>query len=70
MFLRVLMENGAVTSLYAEAHKPSFCGTASGVVVTSGCPAKAISLFDRNVLSQHKKYYHLFSQQNVLFWSW
>ena len=39
----VLTENGAVINLYAEASKPSFLGTASGVLVTSNCSPKASS---------------------------
>ena len=41
--LGVLTENGAVIDLYAEASKPSFCGAASGVFLTSNCSTKASS---------------------------
>ena len=42
-FFGVLIENGAVISLYAEASNPSFCGTASGMLVTSVCYERASS---------------------------
>ena len=34
-FLGVLIVNGAVINLYAEASRPSFCGTASGVATST-----------------------------------
>ena len=43
-FFGVLTVKGAVINLYAEASKPSFCGAASGVLVTSVCSEKASSL--------------------------
>ena len=43
MFFSVLIEKGAVISLYAEASKPSLCGAALGVLVTSVCSEKASS---------------------------
>ena len=41
--LGVLTKNWAVINLYAEASKPSFCGAASGVFLTSDCSTKASS---------------------------
>ena len=42
-FFGVLIKNGAVIILYAEASKPSFCEAVSGVLVTSGCSERACS---------------------------